>query len=299
MRRFLGGIALFCMVCGFGLLWVGGRNGAEREVTFPTGDGRTLEVRLFSPRGTGIGFGGGTVVGEEASSDGIMDSAGEDASVETVVDTSVSFDAEGGWDSLDVYAALGTVTIQTGEAWAVELGDSPDGTWDGDGDTLTVDAGIGDVTITVPEDLELRELDLEADQGSVTLRGVKARDLIIRQGGGELSMEDCTWESADLSNDAGRVSGTGLTSGELTVTASLGEVDLAGQLRGKTEIEADMGSVTLRLTDSRERYSGTLEADLGMVEAGGWSGRQVELTGGPDQLEVYCDLGGITVRFDQ
>ena len=123
MRRFLGGIALFCMVCGFGLLWVGGRNGAEREVTFPVGDGRTLEVRLFSPRGTGIGFGGGTVVGEEASSDGIMDSAGEDASVETVVDTSVSFDAEGGWDSLDVYAALGTVTIQTGEAWAVELGD--------------------------------------------------------------------------------------------------------------------------------------------------------------------------------
>ena len=205
----------------------------------------------------------------------------------------------GGWDTLDVYAALGTVTIRTGEDWVVELGDNPGGTWDGDGDTLTVDAGIGDVTITVPEDLELKELDLEADQGSVTLRGLKVRDLTVQQGGGELKVEDCTWESADFSNDAGSITGTGLTSEELTVTASLGEVDLSGQLLGKTKIEADMGGVTLKLADGRESYSGTLEADLGMVEAEGWSGRKVDLTGGPNQLDVYCDLGSITVRFDQ
>lgn len=54
MRRFLMGLALFCLLCGGGLMLIGNRCGADHSIQMTTDDGRKVTVALFDLGVTGI-----------------------------------------------------------------------------------------------------------------------------------------------------------------------------------------------------------------------------------------------------
>ncbi len=294
MRRFLSGLALFCLLCGGGLMLVGNRGGAEHEIRMTTSDGTTLEVSLFGRGGTFLnwdGYGPAKMESPEApEAPEPPEQTGEFAA-----ERADSLEGET-ITALDLESSTGEITVQPGTEWKVEL--SAFGSYELEGGTLYVSADTGSMTVTVPEGTALDQVRVNSELGSVTLEDIRTVELTIEQSCGETVLRRCTWTTAEIQNDAGSVNGTGLTSEGLRVAVSAGEVNLQGKLTGDTDIDNDLGSVILNLEDRKSTYGGQLETDLGQVTVGRRSsGKQLDLDGGPNWLDVYCDLGSIEVTF--
>lgn len=296
MKRLLTSVVLFCLLCGAGLMVVGSEFGAKRTIETTTPDGEMVCVSLFDKSGFRVMFGSnGTRVENPASL------VPPDAPV-----PSMEYSGTGGLNAdlsgetithLNVYAAVGEVTIQCGDSWAVSL-DGFDSSYDTHDECLNVYANMGDVVVAVPHGAVLEWLSVESDAGSITLDGIQTDSLEIIQSMGETVLKNCSWGYADIENDCGSVSGTKLSSKGLNVDADMGEVDLEGGFTGETDIESSMGSVTLTLSGKQADYDIELESDLGSVTMNGHSsGRRISQSGGPDSLEVSCNVGAIEVRF--
>lgn len=281
MRRFLAGLSLFCLLCGGGLMLVGTRHGAEREIRLTAADGTVYEASLFGAGGISLDWyapDGRT----EALDTGTAEQTG------ALTERTVS--------GLDLENAAGGITVRQGKDWAVEL--SGDGSYETVDGVLSVRTDLGDMTVTVPEGTALNWARVRSNLGDVTLEGLQTGELTVEQAGGEITMTGCTWETADIQCDLGSVKGERLRSGGLRLVSDAGEVHLQGELNGETDIESDLGSVKLELEAPETAYSGRLEADLGRVTAAGRDrGKLLTLGGGPDRLDVTCDMGDICVTF--
>ena len=302
MRRFLSSIMLFCLLCGGGLMLLGSKFGAERTIEAVTADGRRISVSLFDGKGFAVNWGSSQVQVEapgvrvdiptlpevpeapelpEGGVAGVVDLSGESIS------------------RLNVYAAMGEVTVQRGEGWSVSL-DGIDSFYEANDGYLDVSAGMGNVVVTVPRDITLEYLSIESDTGSITLDGIQIASMELDQSFGDTVLKNCSWTYADIDNDCGSIMGTGLASAGLDASVDMGEVDLEGDFTGETDIEASMGSVKLTLSGKQSDYDIDLDADLGNITLNGRScGKAVSQNGGPYELDVSCSLGGIEVRFNQ
>lgn len=311
MRRGLTSLILFCLLCGGGLMLLGSKFGAERSIETTTADGKTMRVSLFDGDGVSVRFGSSWALVEapgvrvELPTQPEMPEMPELPEIPELPNIpipggseKVNSDLSGETiTQLNVYAAVGEVTIQCGDSWAVSL-DGFDSSYDTHDECLNVYANMGDVVVAVPHGAVLEWLSVESDAGSITLDGIQMDALEINQSMGETVLKNCSWGYADIENDCGSVSGTKLSSEGLEVSADMGEVDLEGGFTGETGIESSMGSVTLTLSGKQADYDIELESDLGSVTMNGHSsGRRISQSGGPDSLEVSCNVGAIEVRF--
>lgn len=283
MRRFLAGLSLFCLLCGGGLMLVGERNGGEREIRLTAADGTVYEASLFGTGGLSLDW----YASDRAGRTEEMESGAAELA-EPLAERSVS--------GLELENAAGKITVQQGKDWGVEL--SGDGSYETVDGVLTVRTDLGDMTVTVPENVSLDWVRVRSDLGDIALNGLRTGELIVEQSSGGITLTGCAWGTADIQCDLGSVTGKDLRSGGLYLVADSGEVRLRGSLRGETDIESDLGSVELELEAPEAAYSGRLEADLGQVTVEDRErGNLLMLGGGPDRLDVTCDLGGIDVTF--
>lgn len=303
MRRFMTSLVLFCLLCGGGLMLLGSKFGAERSIETTTPDGGTMQVSLFDGNGVFVTF------GTNGTNHMRVETSGAHVEIPDIPDVPDIPEIPGGPEAvnadlsgkvitqLNVYAALGEVTIQSGDSWAVSL-NGADSSYEVSGEYLEVSANMGDVVVTVPRGTRLEYLSVDSEAGSVTLEDMETDFLELTQDLGETTLKNCSWSSADIDNGCGTIKGTGLTSEYLDVSADMGEVNLQGGFTGETDVEANAGSVSLKLSGSQADYDIELESNLGGVTLNGrGSGRTISQSGGPHSLDVSCDVGSIDVQF--
>ena len=281
-------IAGLCLLAlGFGLSWVGRAMGGATEAEARI-FGHSIQVRC-GDMFVSIGVSSDRA---ETASGGAEAAAEESAPAGTAV---VQKELEA-FTEVEVDLELGNVILQTGETYGMELD------WWGDGYTLDYllhddgtleiwsessalrglsmsDCGAR-VVITVPEEAELEDLTVYADLGDVELDGIAV-------------------QTAELTLDLGSLTGRGVTvSRSADVEADLGDVELSGDLRGKTVVNASLGSVSLDLEGAESEYCYDLSVDLGKLTVNGRD-FESEVSGGrgDDSLEVYADLGDVNVTF--
>lgn len=280
-------IAGLCLLAlGFGLSWVGRAMGGATEAEARI-FGHSIQVRC-GDMFVSIGVSSDRA---ETASGGAEATAEESAPAGTAV---VQKELEA-FTEVEVDLELGNVILQTGETYGMELD------WWGDGYTLdyrnedgTLEiwsessalrglsmSGCGArVVITVPEEAELEDLTVYADLSDVELDGIAV-------------------QTAELTLDLGSLTGRGVTvSRSVDVEADLGDVELSGNLRGETVVNASLGSVSLNLEGAESEYRYDLSVDLGKLTVNG-KDFESEVSGGrgDDSLEVYADLGDVNVTF--
>ena len=281
-------IAGLCLLAlGFGLSWVGRAMGGATEAEARI-FGHSIQVRC-GDMFVSIGVSSDRA---ETASGGAEAAAEESAPAGTAV---VQKELEA-FTEVEVDLELGNVILQTGETYGMELD------WWGDGYTLdyllhddgTLEiwsessalrglsmSGCGArVVITVPEEAELEDLTVYADLSDVELDGIAV-------------------QTAELTLDLGSLTGRGVTvSRSVDVEADLGDVELIGNLRGETVVNASLGSVSLNLEGAESEYRYDLSVDLGKLTVNG-KDFESEVSGGrgDDSLEVYANLGDVNVTF--
>ena len=142
------------------------------------------------------------------------------------------------------------------------------------------------VCISYPEDVKLRELEIEMGAGTVYLnRDIETEKLSVEMGAGEFeSKNPVTVREADLEI------GTG----------SMIFADLSAR---KTDGECGLGELDLTLTGTQEDYNYDLECGVGNLDVGSdsYSGlgreKSISNTDADRKVDLECGMGNVSVNF--
>lgn len=137
-------------------------------------------------------------------------------------------------------------------------------------------------TVTVPQDVQLRELDIELGGGELKSFGtIQCGSLDVEVGAGGIVLQDVR------------------VAGECNLDAGLGSIELNGALARGAEIDCSIGSVVCRLT-AVERYDYAVECGAGSVKlddsefsGAGVSGKSI--SGAPVRYEIECGMGSVEI----
>ena len=278
-------IAGLCLLAlGFGLSWVGRAMGGATEAEARI-FGHSIQVRC-GDMFVSIGVSSDKA---ETASGGSEAAAEESAPAGTAV---VQKELEA-FTEVEVDLELGNVVLQTGETYGMELD------WWGDGYTLDYRNEDGTLEIW-SESSALRGLSMSGCGVVITVpAGIELEDLSVYADLGDVELDRIAVRTADLTLDLGSLTGHGVTvSRSVDVEADLGDVELSGDLRGETIVNASLGSVSLNLEGAESEYRYDLSVDLGKLTVNG-KDFETEVSGGrgDDFLEVYADLGDVNVTF--
>lgn len=217
------------------------------------------------------------------------------------------------FDTLEVDVDLGDVRVTAGEDYGVSL------SWSGERYTLdfTCEDGTlrvkshssgslgpgeqfsGSVEVFVPEGTVLRRVSLDTDLGELTVEDLRCRELIVDDDLGSVTLRRTEAERADLSLSLGDLEGEELTvTKELTADNDLGSMSLSGDLRGEIALSCSMGGLSFSTDAPRESFGYELKVSMGTLKLDGAEQKErAERTGGPNWLEAKTDMGDLEVSF--
>ena len=143
--------------------------------------------------------------------------------------------------------------------------------------------GKGTITVTIPENMELNEVELNLKAGKLKADQIRTGKLEVNAGAGEVNILDFQAEQAEFQCGAG------------SVTAS-------GDAGKKLEADCGVGELQLNLKGAREDYNYDLECGIGEIVCGdkSYSGFGKDYTidnHAAKDMEIDCGIGQITVKF--
>ena len=189
------------------------------------------------------------------------------------------------YHSLEIETGASAVVIQTGDDFRV-TGDGVNWSEENDKGTLKVETyrmQAGTLTVTVPSDLTLRELEVSVGAGSLSMSGVSCEEGSFSVGAGEIAIDSTTVVR------------------EADFEIGMGKLTYGGTLSGKTSIECGVGSVSISVANPGD-FGYDVELAGGTVNIGGdaYSGMAQQVRRSPGAAvyyEIECGLGEVNVSF--
>ena len=141
----------------------------------------------------------------------------------------------------------------------------------------------GTLTVTVPADLTLRELEVSVGAGSLSMSGISCEEGSFSVGAGEIVLDSVT------------------VTREADFEIGMGSLTFSGTLSGKTKVECGVGSVDINAANPGD-YGYAIELAGGSVVIGDETyaglGQEVQRNpGAAVQYEVECGLGEVNILF--
>ena len=149
--------------------------------------------------------------------------------------------------------------------------------------TKTRNVGKGTITVTLPADIELEEVELNLKAGELKAEQILAKDLEVNAGAGEVNILEFQAEEAEFACGAG------------SVTAS-------GDAGKKLAADCGVGELLLNLKGVKEDYNYDLECGIGEIRCAdeSYSGFGKDYTidnHAAKNMEIECGIGQITVKY--
>lgn len=199
--------------------------------------------------------------------------------------------------NLDIEVAAGTVSVVTGNQEDIEVRDYSTEFRYGvymEGDTLKIEApreyrmfsrdNNRELIVTIPEDYEFHEIDVE----------VKA---------GEFIAEKLVADSLDVDTDAGSARIEDGSVRKFSADCKAGEITYAGAATDEIEADCSAGSIELELVGEETDYNYEAKVSAGSIQIGdqlyeGLGNRgSGKHKGAAGMMELKCKAGGIVVSF--
>lgn len=189
---------------------------------------------------------------------------------------------------------------------------------------------MDDIVITIPENANLEEVDMELNASSVNIERLNSRNIDLELSAGDLTIDSITAKEADLSVSAGDITikqynisddisldcsvgeinfGTRQNAeknicNNLEADCSMGDIDVYGKLTGDNYLDCSMGSISVNLIGSSANYhvknsNSTLGSINYTVQK---SGDEDNTTVSPDTdvygtLDFDCSMGNIDIYY--
>lgn len=176
----------------------------------------------------------------------------------------------------------------------------------------------GSITITIPRDMKLEEveiesgvgqglieniktkkLDMESGVGIVKIKEVIADEVIILCGVGDLNIEGLTAEKTKVEGGVGSIKAYDLISNKLEASIGVGSVLLEGDIKGNIAIEGGIGGLELNLAGRESDYNYLIERGGGKItindtKQAGVGDVKIQNDGRYD-IEISAGLGEIKI----
>lgn len=161
---------------------------------------------------------------------------------------------------------------------------------------------VVELTIYVPERLELDTVSLAMGGGKIEADLLAARNVDITLGAGELILREATADVANIEIGAGSAEIRSGQFGDLYVEVGMGSFDYTGSVRGSITAECSMGSIDFLLDGDQMDYNYDIDCAMGSIEVDHreYAGIAAEKHIDNDaawNCSLECAMGGITLRF--
>ena len=136
-----------------------------------------------------------------------------------------------------------------------------------------------DLTVTIPEGTELKDIAVKASIAEITLNGLAAK-------------------TCSVSADVGDINLTGLKIPALNISSDTGDIDIDTTEFTNLNVDTDIADVDIDTIDDLAAYTRDLKADIGVIEVGGQEvGKQHQAAGsGGKIISVRTDAGEIDIN---
>lgn len=154
------------------------------------------------------------------------------------------------------------------------------------------------VTITVPRDALLENIDMNADVGDIKIKDIQTQQFTCEADVGNVDVKRAKLGTTDISADVGNVDIRETELADTQIEASVGNVDMKGVTLQNTDISADLGNVKVDVNGNKKEYALDLEAEMGNIKVDGNRYHSRVQTEGKNQLRVNGSMGNVSVDFN-
>ncbi len=155
------------------------------------------------------------------------------------------------------------------------------------------------VVITIPEEVTLMNMDIEAGAGKITIDKLTVQELSLDIGAGNVDIKKLnTIRSTEIAGGAGSVTIKDGTLHNLDLDLGVGEFNLAAILTGNHKIDAGVGNLNLSLLDQKENYTIRADKGIGSIKIDGTSISTEDSIGtGQNYIDIDGGVGNISIQF--
>ena len=155
------------------------------------------------------------------------------------------------------------------------------------------------MTIYIPEDMSLTELDITVGAGTFNADTLSAERLDLEFGAGEVNIGALyATHEADIESGAGKVTVGGGRLCDLQLDMGVGELNLTSEIVGEGELNLGVGEVSITLLGKRDDYTLEMNKGVGDIRFDGESLSNGKTVGnGQNFVEINGGVGSISVEF--
>lgn len=198
------------------------------------------------------------------------------------------------------------ISDQWGDSWADSLSR-----------LLTLQRQDAEITVYLPEGIQLREADIDISAGVADFRDVSAEQLVLDISAGSVRFENLNTHYCEVDMSAGTLDIRGLQATEVQLDTSAGDMDIeklntavlqldstagstlvSGTVSDYCAVDISAGSVKMYLTGTAEEYTAYLSRSAGRIRYDGRTYTGDAYVGkGEGTMNLECSAGSIEVKF--
>ena len=162
---------------------------------------------------------------------------------------------------------------------------------------LEVNSGSGRVAV---EEVSTKTLLVDSGSGSVEFHGVKAEETVLNTGSGAVTVADSDLGKVTLDSGSGKVKMQQVAARDADVKTGSGKVEFEGELTGECEFDTGSGAVQLTIKGSKDEYRVDAECGSGSFRLNGKKiddgtfGRNVK-----GEINVDSGSGSVSIDFTE
>lgn len=158
-----------------------------------------------------------------------------------------------------------------------------------------------EVTVYIPSEMIFDKVYISNGAGTINIEDLKTKDLTLELGAGKIEINNLKVDnSANIDSGAGEVIINNANINNLSLQAGVGKFTLNTVLKGKSNIEAGIGSLNINLLDSKENYKIYALKGLGSINIDNRDFSNESVYGnGNNEIDIEGGVGSININFDK
>ena len=135
--------------------------------------------------------------------------------------------------------------------------------------TINIQQEKNYVTIIIPEDARLANINIEATSGDISLKGLIVNQLHLLTSSGDSSLVNVSTDKGDIQTTSGDITARDLQSNTLKMETTSGDITVKGNVYADSTFDATSGDIVIECSDQEKMYSYELATTAGSIGVNG------------------------------
>lgn len=157
-----------------------------------------------------------------------------------------------------------------------------------------------ELTIYIPEDVLLNEVEIEAGAGRINIEDIKTEKFDLQLGAGETVINNIEVKrECEINGGAGKIEIKSSLLYNLDLDLGIGETIIQAKLIGNSDIDAGVGNLNLNLQGEKEEYKIRAEKGVGTIKIDNEDVKNNTVYGeGQNFVKIDGGVGNIKINFE-